>query len=87
MTAGFASASLGIGGGIIFVPALLFLLHYDIRTVVGTSLASIAPTALVGAITHYIVGTSDFKGMVILFLALGSVFNVTQYCAICHKSV
>ena len=63
---GFLSASLGIGGGIIFVPTLYFILKYEVKTVVGTSLASIAPTAFVAAIAHYIIGTGEFRPLIIL---------------------
>ncbi|MFC1670529.1 sulfite exporter TauE/SafE family protein [Spirochaetota bacterium] len=71
--AGFLSASFGIGGGVIFVPALYLLLNYEIKTVIGTSLAAIAPTAFVGALSYYILGTVEFKLVIILFMITGSI--------------
>ena len=47
---GLLSAMFGIGGGIILVPVLVTLLDYDQRLAAGTSLAVMAPTALIGAL-------------------------------------
>ena len=46
LIAGVVSALCGIGGGVIVVPALLWLKGFDARLAVGTSLAYILPTAL-----------------------------------------
>jgi uncharacterized membrane protein YfcA len=48
--AGATSALCGVGGGIVVVPALLWLRGGDVKTAVGTSLAFIVPTAIVGAL-------------------------------------
>ena len=45
---GFAGGLLGIGGGIIFVPALTIFLGYSQVEAVATSLLMIIPVALVG---------------------------------------
>ena len=57
--AGFMAGLLGVGGGIIMVPALYYaftVLDYDIATrmhiSVGTSLAIIVPTSIISAKTH-----------------------------------
>ena len=57
--AGFMAGLLGVGGGIIMVPALYYaftVLDFDIATrmhiSVGTSLAIIVPTSIVSAKTH-----------------------------------
>lgn len=50
LVAGVVSALFGVGGGIIVVPALMWLKGFDIKLAVGTSLAFIIPTALVGAL-------------------------------------
>jgi len=52
LLAGSVSASLGVGGGIIFVPALVVLFGFDQHLAQGTSLAVIVPTAIVGAWVH-----------------------------------
>lgn len=52
LAAGVVSAVLGVGGGIVFVPALAILFAFDQHLAQGTSLAVIVPTTLVGAYTH-----------------------------------
>lgn len=59
--AGIVSALCGVGGGIIVVPALLWLKGFDIRLAVGTSLAMIIPTALVGVWRKWPSGQVDVK--------------------------
>ena len=71
LAAGLMAAGLGVGGGIIFVPALVLLLDYSQQVAQGTSLAVILPTALVGMIVHARRNrvTWRFAG----FIALGAV--------------
>jgi uncharacterized membrane protein YfcA len=52
LVAGSVSASLGVGGGVIFVPALVIFFSFDQHIAQGTSLAVIVPTAIVGAWVH-----------------------------------
>lgn len=47
--AGVASGMLGVGGGILFVPGLAFLLGLSQLSAESTSLLAIVPVALVGA--------------------------------------
>lgn len=51
---GFFSALLGVGGGLVAIPVLLYWLHTPIRRVTGTSLALITFTAVTG-VTAYVV--------------------------------
>ena len=53
LVAGFSSGLLGIGGGVILVPALIFFLRLSVHQAVALSLAVIVPTALVGFLRHY----------------------------------
>ena len=66
--AGFMAGLLGVGGGIIIVPALYYaftVLDFDILTrmhlSVGTSLAIIIPTSIISTKTHMEYGAVDFK--------------------------
>ena len=66
--AGFMAGLLGVGGGIIMVPALYYaftVLDFDIATrmhlAVGTSLAIIIPTSIVSTKTHMEYDAVDFK--------------------------
>ena len=66
--AGFMAGLLGVGGGIIMVPALYYaftVLDFDIVTrmhlAVGTSLAIIIPTSIISTLTHREHDAVDFK--------------------------
>lgn len=50
--AGAIAATLGVGGGIIFVPVLASAFGFAQLDAQGTSLAIIVPTAIVGMLTH-----------------------------------
>ena len=52
MITGTLSGLLGVGGGIVIVPALVLLAGYNQRLAAGTSLAAIVPTATVGVISY-----------------------------------
>ena len=61
LVAGSLAATLGLGGGIIYVPALVTVFGFSQHVAQGTSLAIIAPTALIGAITHARAGRVDWR--------------------------
>ena len=63
--AGVLSGLLGIGGGVVMVPAMGFLLGMEQHVAQGISLVVIVPTAITGALTHY------KKGNLLLNLAVG----------------
>lgn len=52
LLAGFLSGTIGIGGGLAFVPIMTIGFRMAQPLAQGTSLAAIIPTALVGGITH-----------------------------------
>ena len=52
--AGILSGMFGIGGGLVIVPALVFVFGFDIKTAVGTSLFVILlPTGLLGVLEYH----------------------------------
>ena len=53
LVAGFAGSLLGIGGGLIVIPALPLLLHIDIRLAIGASIISVIATSS-GAAAAYV---------------------------------
>jgi uncharacterized protein len=61
LAAGFFSALLGVGGGIIIVPLLLLLCHWQARNATATSLAAIGITALSGVISYAFHGDVSVK--------------------------
>ncbi len=65
--AGFMSSMVGIGGGIIIVPALVFLFAMDQKTAQGTSLMMLAlPVAAMGAYTYYKNGNINWQSSILL---------------------
>ncbi|MBO8167923.1 MAG: sulfite exporter TauE/SafE family protein [Thermoanaerobacteraceae bacterium] len=71
LIAGTLSSLLGIGGGIILVPGMIFLLDLPVHKAIGTSLAIIIPTAIMGVYQHSIYGNVNWKW--VLFITVGSV--------------
>lgn len=65
---GLTSGVLGVGGGIIMVPAMNLLAGVPIKTAIGTSLAVIIPTALMGVSEHHRQGNVDWR--IALWIAL-----------------
>jgi len=53
LAAGVVSGSLGVGGGVIVVPAMVLLLGIPESVAQGTSLFVILPTAISGVQSHY----------------------------------
>ncbi len=70
---GFLSGMLGIGGGLLMVPAMVLLLLIPFPVAVGTSQAIILGTALVGTMTHFANGTLWGQWERAPMLALGTV--------------
>ncbi|MFT5031435.1 MAG: putative membrane protein YfcA [Candidatus Binatia bacterium] len=67
LVSGVFSGVFGVGGGVIMIPAMVYLMHLPVKTAIGTSLAIIVPTALAGSFKHVHAGNIDFK--VVLMLA------------------
>ncbi|HEX2684946.1 MAG TPA: TSUP family transporter, partial [Ferruginibacter sp.] len=72
VAAGMLSGLVGVGGGIIIVPSLVYFLSFSQKTAQGTSLAMIMlPVGIFGVIQYYKQGHVDFR--VVGFLAIGFV--------------
>ncbi|GAA4908791.1 hypothetical protein GCM10023204_12580 [Actinomycetospora succinea] len=53
------AAALGLGGGLLAVPALVVLFGADLHTAAGTSLLLFVPNSVVGAVVHLRRGTAS----------------------------
>lgn len=72
--AGIMSGVVGIGGGVILVPALTFLFGMTAHQAQGTTLAiMVPPIGILAALTYYKQGYVDLK--VALFVALGFILG------------
>lgn len=66
LAAGVLSGLMGVGGGVILVPAMVLLFGFTQHSAEGTSLLIIIPTAIVGSIRHAKNGYTDWRlGMVL----------------------
>jgi uncharacterized membrane protein YfcA len=89
--AGVLSGLLGIGGGLVMVPAMALLLGFDQHVAQGTSLLVIIPAALSGTVTHYRNGRVSLRDAGFLAIggaaaaALGSVLALSVDDAVLRK--
>lgn len=68
--AGVFSGMIGLGGGLIIIPALIYLLHMDQYSAQGTSLAlMLPPIGLLAAINYYKAGALNVKYALIIAIA------------------
>jgi len=76
--AGFLSGILGIGGGIIIIPALVMILGFSQKLAQGTTLAlMLPPISIFAVIQYYQKGFVDIKVsiFVIVGFIIGSLFS------------
>lgn len=59
IAAGLYSGFLGLGGGLIIVPALVHVFAFPAKRAIGTSLVAVAVLAVPGTIAHYSLGNVD----------------------------
>ncbi len=69
MVAGFLAGMMGIGGGVIMVPAMVLLAGLDQHTAQGSSLLAMVPAGMVGGFTHWRLG--NVAGKILPGLMLG----------------
>jgi uncharacterized membrane protein YfcA len=73
VAAGLLSGLLGIGGGIIIVPGLIWAAGLDRHTASGTSLVAILPIAAVAALTYAVAPGGAFDAEASAIFVVGSV--------------
>jgi uncharacterized membrane protein YfcA len=56
---GLVSGFLGVGGGLLLVPAYMLVLEMPMKECLGTSLASVAVIAIPGTVVHALLGHID----------------------------
>ena len=70
---GFISSFLGIGGGFLYVPALVYLLKFPVHVATATSLFVLALTSLTGSVTHFAAGLFDHGFRQAIGLSIGAI--------------
>lgn len=67
LLAGFVGGTMGVGGGIIMVPALIFVFGFSQHHAQGTSLATmLAPIGILAVINYYKEGYVNFRFAIVL---------------------
>jgi len=82
--AGILSGMIGVGGGIIIVPALVYFLSLSQHTAQGTSLAlMLPPIGILAAMNYYKAGALNIKYAIVIAIAfiiggfIGSKLSIT----------
>lgn len=78
LAAGILGGMVGVGGGLIVVPALVYFLGYSQHAAQGTSLGLLVlPVAILGMMNYYKAGHVDFKvvGLLAAGFVIGSYFG------------
>ena len=70
LVAGFVSGLLGVGGGIVMVPAFTLWIGMPLRRALGTSLLVIAVLVIPGTIVHALLGNIDWAIFLVLVLGV-----------------
>jgi hypothetical protein len=68
--AGIFSGMIGLGGGLVIIPALMYLLHLDQHTAQGTSLAiMLPPIGLMAAYNYHKAGALNIQFAAVIAIA------------------
>lgn len=71
LIAGVLSGLFGIGGGVLIVPALIYLLGFSSQKATGTSLVVLLPPVGIGAVLEYgRHGAVDWRAAIIIVITL-----------------
>jgi uncharacterized membrane protein YfcA len=70
---GFLSSLLGIGGGIVHVPAMTHALHFPVHVATATSHFVLSVTALAATVIHVANGTLNGQTGVIFWISIGAI--------------
>ena len=74
--AGIVSGTLGLGSGVIVIPALVLLFSFEQKSAQGTALAVMVPMALVGALRYWRNPDIEMNVVIILLIVLGALAGV-----------
>jgi len=94
LLAGFLSGMIGIGGGIIIVPALVYFLGVSQQSAQGTSIAlMLPPIGVLAAMNYYKAGSLDIKYALVIAITfiiggyLGSKMSLAYFSEATMKKV
>lgn len=85
LVSGFASALLGIGGGVVLMPLLLLVAMFDPSHARGTALGYMVGTCLVGALTYQFSKGVSLSLWVIVLLTAGGIVGAYVGAKLGHQ--
>src|SRR5574343_1690339 len=90
LLAGMLSGLVGIGGGIIIVPVLVYFLHYSQQQAQGTTLFMfLFPIGILGVFNYYKAGYVEYKTALLIAstFVIGSYFGSKWAISLDQKTV
>jgi uncharacterized membrane protein YfcA len=84
-TAGLISGLLGVGGGVVLVPGLVWAQGSNQRRAIANSLLAIIPISIVGVATYYFAAGHHVRFDLGVLLAIGGVAGAPVGTAIAHR--
>ncbi len=90
IAAGILGGLVGVGGGLIIVPSLVYFIGFSQKTAQGTSLGLIMlPVGILGVLQYYKQGHVDFRvvGMLAVGFLLGSFFGSKVALSLSQETV
>jgi uncharacterized protein len=82
---GFISGLLGVGGGVVLVPGIVWAQGTNQRRAVANSLLAIIPISIVGVATYYLAHGHHVRFDIGVVLAVGGVVGAPLGAAIAHR--
>ena len=90
IAAGILSGLVGVGGGLVIVPSLVYFIGFSQKTAQGTSLGLIMlPVGILGVLQYYKQGHVDFRvvGILAVGFILGSFFGSKVALSLSQETV
>lgn len=90
IAAGILSGLVGVGGGLVIVPSLVYFIGFSQKTAQGTSLGLIMlPVGILGVLQYYKQGHVDFRvvGILAMGFILGSFFGSKVALSLSQETV
>lgn len=83
--AGLISGTLGLGGGVVFIPALVLLWGFEQKSAQGTALAVMVPMTLIGALRYWRNPEIDMSLTIILLIVSGALVGALAGTEIAYR--
>ena len=88
LVAGSLASTLGLGGGVVFVPVLVSVFAFTQHEAQGTSLAIIVPTAIVASVAHARAGRVVWRLVAIVgIVGVGGAIGGARLALVLDESV